>query len=49
MLVGENLGEHGFEGSVFHPVKEVAIVANLYRFFHDRKNIEGFGKKVVES
>ena len=48
MLVGENLGEHDFEGSVFHPIEEVAVVANLYRFFHDCKITASFGKKVGE-
>ena len=37
MLICENPGEHGFEGAVFHPIEEVAVVANLYSFFHTAK------------
>ncbi len=48
MLVSKDFGEYDFEGSVFHPIEEVAVVANLYSFFHNCKITGRFGKKVAE-
>ena len=48
VLVSKDFGEYDFEGSVFHPIEEVAVVANLYSFFHNCKITACFGKKVGE-